>query len=100
VVKDDAHRAMVLEPGGRTEVPALTVDVVETVGAGDAFAAGFLAATLQDLPMTQRLRLGHLNAAAVLTAPEDHAPPPAVEVRERLLKASDEEWAATKIGAA
>lgn len=100
VVKDDAHRAMVLEPGGRTEVPALTVDVVETVGAGDAFAAGFLTGTLQELPMTQRLRLGHLTAAAVLTAPEDHAPPPAPADRERLLNATDEEWAATKIGAA
>jgi 2-dehydro-3-deoxygluconokinase len=100
VVKNDAHTAMVLEPGGRTEVPALSVDVVETVGAGDAFAAGFLAGTLQGLPMVERLRLGHLNAAAVLTAPEDHAPPPATDVRERLLKASDEEWAATKIGVA
>ncbi|MER7248447.1 sugar kinase [Kribbella sp. NPDC000426] len=100
VVKDDAHTAMVLEPDGRTEVPALTVDVVETVGAGDAFAAGFLTGTLQELPMAQRLRLGHLTAAAVLTAPEDHAPPPAPEVRERLLHCTDEEWAATKIGPA
>jgi 2-dehydro-3-deoxygluconokinase len=100
VVKDDAHRAMVLESGGRTEVPALSVEVVETVGAGDAFAAGFLAGTLQGLPMVQRLRLGHLNAAAVLTAPEDHAPPPTPAERERLLSATDEEWAATKIGVA
>ncbi|TCC41440.1 sugar kinase [Kribbella speibonae] len=97
VVKDDAHQAIVLEPGGRTAVPALSVEVVETVGAGDAFAAGFLAATLQGLPMVQRLRLGHLNAAAVLTAPEDHAPPPAAAERERLLNATDEEWAATKV---
>jgi 2-dehydro-3-deoxygluconokinase len=100
VVKNDAHTATVLEPDGRTDVPALKVDVVETVGAGDAFAAGFLAGTLQDLPTTQRLRLGHLTAAAVLMAPEDHAPPPAAEVRERLLTASDEEWAAETIGAA
>jgi len=98
VVKDDEHIATVLEPDGRIEVPALTVEVVETVGAGDAFAAGFLAGTLQGLPMTQRLRLGHLTAAAVLTAPEDHAPPLAREVRERLLACSDEEWAETKIG--
>jgi 2-dehydro-3-deoxygluconokinase len=100
VVKDDAHTATVLDSNGRTDVPALSVDVVETVGAGDAFAAGFLAGTLQGLPTVQRLRLGHLNAAAVLTAPEDHAPPPAPEVRERLLNATDEEWAATKIGQA
>jgi 2-dehydro-3-deoxygluconokinase len=100
VVKDDANTAIVLESGGRTEVPALSVEVVETVGAGDAFAAGFLAGTLQGLSTAQRLRLGHLTAAAVLTKPEDHAPPPSVAERQRLLNATDEEWAATKIGAA
>jgi 2-dehydro-3-deoxygluconokinase len=100
IVKDDANTAILLEPGGRTEVPALSVDVVETVGAGDAFAAGFLAGTLQGLNAVQRLRLGHLTAAAVLTVAEDHAPPPVAPERERLLNATDEEWAATKIGAA
>jgi 2-dehydro-3-deoxygluconokinase len=96
VVKDDAHTAVVLEPDGRrTEVPALTVDVVEPVGAGDAFAAGFLAGTLRELTMTQRLRLGHLTAAAVLVVPEDHAPPLG---REDLLTCSEEEWANTRIG--
>jgi 2-dehydro-3-deoxygluconokinase len=98
VVKNDAHTALVLEPDGRrTEVPALTVDVVEPVGAGDAFAAGFLAGTLQGLPMKQRLRLGHLSAAAVLVVPEDHAAPLELEDRERLLTCSDEEWAVTKV---
>jgi len=101
VLKNDAHTALVLEPDGqRTGVPALVVAVVEPVGAGDAFAAGFLAGTLQGLPMKQRLRLGHLNAAAVLVVPEDHAAPLELAVRERLLTCSDEEWAATKIGAA
>jgi len=101
VMKNDAHTALVLEPNGqKTEVPALTVSVVEPVGAGDAFAAGFLAATLQGLPMKQRLRLGHLSAAAVLSVPEDHAPPLETALRERLLACSDEEWAETKIGPA
>jgi 2-dehydro-3-deoxygluconokinase len=97
VVKDDANAAIVLEAGERTEVPALSVGVVETVGAGDAFAAGFLAGTLQGLPVVQRLRLGHLTAAGVLTVAEDHAPPPAPAERERLLNATDQEWAATKV---
>jgi 2-dehydro-3-deoxygluconokinase len=101
VVKDDAHTAVVLEPDGRrTAVPALTVEVVEPVGAGDAFAAGFLAGTLQGLPMEQRLRLGHLGAAAVLAVREDHAAPPEPAVRQALLSCSDEEWAATEVGPA
>ncbi|TCC53920.1 sugar kinase [Kribbella capetownensis] len=101
VLKDDAHTALVLEPDGRrTEVPALTVEVVEPVGAGDAFAAGFLAGTLQGLPMEQRLRLGHLGAAAVLAVPEDHAAPLDPAVRQALLTSSDEEWAVTHVGPA
>ncbi|MFG2119302.1 sugar kinase [Streptomyces sp. NPDC048710] len=56
--------------------PALAVDVVATVGAGDAFAAGFLSGTLRGLPVRDRLRHGHLMAAAALTAPGDLAPPP------------------------
>lgn len=101
VVKSDAHVALALEPGGRrTEVPALTVDVVEPVGAGDAFAAGYLAGTLQGLPMEQRLRLGHLSAAAVLAEPDDHATPPEARVRQALLDCSDEDWANTMVGPA
>ncbi|MET7277672.1 sugar kinase [Kribbella sp. NPDC005582] len=97
VVKNDAHTAVALEPDGRrTEVPALTVQVVEPVGAGDAFAAGFLAGTLQELPMKQRLRLGHLNAAAVLAVPEDHAAPLDSALKE-LLEVADDEWAAAKL---
>jgi 2-dehydro-3-deoxygluconokinase len=101
VIKNDAHTALALEPDGRpTEVPALTVEVVESVGAGDAFAAGFLAGTLEGLPMAQRLRLGHLGAAAVLAVPEDHAAPLDRAVRQTLLNCSDEQWAATRVGPA
>ncbi|THA32278.1 sugar kinase, partial [Streptomyces sp. A1277] len=45
-----------------THVPALRVDVVAPVGAGDAFAAGFLSATLRGLPVRTRARHGHLMA--------------------------------------
>ena len=36
-------------------------------GSGDAFAAGFLSATLRELPVAERLRHGHLWAAVALT---------------------------------
>ncbi|WP_328990853.1 sugar kinase [Kribbella sp. NBC_01245] len=101
VLKSDSHAAMALLPDGtRVEVPALTVDVVEPVGAGDAFAAGYLAGTLQGLPVDQRLRLGHLTAAVVLAVPEDHAVPPAVEIRQALLACPVDEWSATRVGPA
>lgn len=99
VLKSDAHAALALPPDEPpVEVPALTVDVVEPVGAGDAFAAGYLAGTLNGLSMNQRLRLGHLAAAHVLAVTEDHAPPPPEPVRTALLTCSEEDWAATRVG--
>ena len=79
IVKDGARRALAL---GRddtvVEQPALTVEVVEPVGAGDAFAAGFLAGVVRGDDMSRCLRRGHLSAAAVLTVPGDSASLPAV----------------------
>ncbi|MGI9822646.1 sugar kinase [Agromyces sp. Marseille-Q5079] len=46
-------------------VPAFVVDAVELVGAGDAFAAGYLHAMLAGEAAAERLRAGH--ARAVLT---------------------------------
>jgi 2-dehydro-3-deoxygluconokinase len=63
--------------GVATLVRPPTVDVVAPAGAGDAFAAGFLSATLRGLPMRDRIRHGHLMAAAVLTVPGDLTRPPA-----------------------
>jgi 2-dehydro-3-deoxygluconokinase len=45
--------------------------VVEAVGAGDAFAAGWLAAKLAGEPAEERLRSGHLRAHLVLQSTED-----------------------------
>ncbi|MFS4095935.1 PfkB family carbohydrate kinase [Streptomyces sp. AF1A] len=84
-------------PPGTFE-PAPTVDVVATVGAGDAFAAGFLSGTLRGLPLRERLRHGHLVAAATLTAPGDLAPPPARDHADRLAALDDEAWGRLRLG--
>lgn len=55
-------------------VPAPRVEVVEPVGAGDAFAAGFLAATLEGAELAARLTAGHAAAARVLTTHGDMPP--------------------------
>lgn len=100
VIKSDAHVAIEVEPDGTaTEVPALRVDVVEPVGAGDGFAAGYLAGLLEGYDAVGRLRLGHVVAAAVLAVPGDHARPPAADVRRALLAADDDDWAATSVTA-
>ena len=52
-------------------VPAPVVDVVEPVGAGDAFASGFLAATLDGADLAARLSAGHAAAERVLLIAAD-----------------------------
>ncbi|MFF7971880.1 PfkB family carbohydrate kinase [Streptomyces sp. NPDC007905] len=79
-------------------VPAPEVDVVATVGAGDAFAAGFLSATLRDLPLRDRLRHGHLMAAAALTVPGDLATPASRSHSDRLAALDDEAWGRLRLG--
>ncbi|MFI5757367.1 sugar kinase [Streptomyces sp. NPDC051569] len=81
-----------------TTVPALTVDVVASVGAGDAFAAGFLSATLRGLPAAARLRHGHLMAAAVLTVAADLATPPARAHADRLAGLDATDWGTLRLG--
>lgn len=77
---------------------ALKVDVVASVGAGDAFAAGYLSATLRDLPPAARLRHGHLLAAAALTVPGDLGTPPARAHADRLAALPAAEWETLRLG--
>ncbi|MDX3851690.1 sugar kinase [Streptomyces sp. AK02-01A] len=81
-----------------TAVPALRVEVVAPVGAGDAFAAGFLSATLRGLPAAARLRHGHLMAAAALTAPGDLGTPPSRAHADRLAGLSAAGWERLRLG--
>ncbi len=77
--------------------PALQVEVVEAVGAGDAFAAGFLAATLRREPPGIRLRSGHLQAASTLLTHNDVGEPLPPGVVAELLEADDRAWAAARL---
>lgn len=99
VVKADSHATTEIEPGGSsTQVPALRVEVVEPVGAGDGFAAGYLAGLLGGEDAVRRLRLGHLVAATVLAEPGDQAShPPDERTRAALLGAPDDQWSATRV---
>lgn len=77
--------------------PALRIDVVEPVGAGDAFAAGYLAAALAGASPLRRLRSGHLRAAAVLRTHHDIGPPLPADLVASLLDAHEADWAAAHI---
>ncbi|KUO02775.1 sugar kinase [Streptomyces caeruleatus] len=92
VVKDGANDATAFSDGGVHSVPAPRTEVVEPVGAGDAFAAGFLAGLLRGGTMTDALRLGHITAASALQVTGDHGPLPDRREQEALLALSAREW--------
>ena len=100
VVKDGSHCALAVGRNGETvAVPALRVNVVEPVGAGDAFAAGYLSGVVRGDDIAACLRRGHIGAAATLTVVADSAPPPPQDVMRRLLTCSAQDWAATTVSA-
>jgi 2-dehydro-3-deoxygluconokinase len=99
VIKQGA-RGATLVTGDTVEFqPALRVEVVEPVGAGDAFAAGFLAATLAGQPPATRLRAGHLQAAVALLSHEDVGHPLPAHLTAGLLAADTATWSATHLRA-
>jgi 2-dehydro-3-deoxygluconokinase len=99
VVKRGSAGATLFTGTDAVTVPALKVDVVAPVGAGDAFAAGVLSATLRGLPPAERLRHGHLMAAAVLTVEADVCAPPERGHADRLAALGEREWAALRLAA-
>lgn len=99
IVKDGAVGATALTRDGETVFePALRVRIVEPVGAGDAFAAGYLSAYLRGRPYTERLRMGHLVAAHALAVTTDHTHLPDPGWFERYLSSSAAQWAAHDLG--
>jgi len=60
--------AIAMENGRRAEIPAAPVEkVIDTTGAGDLFAAGFLAARCRARPLERCLEAGTLAAAEVIS---------------------------------
>ena len=68
VVTRSEKGAIAVENGARVDVAAEPVnEVVDTTGAGDLFAAGFLAGLTQGRALDQCLRIGAIAAAEVIS---------------------------------
>jgi len=67
VVTRHEHGALAIRDGQRAEVTAERIDkLVDTTGAGDLFAAGFLVGEARGLGLERSLRLGAIAAAEVI----------------------------------
>lgn len=73
VVKNDGGSAVEYSASPTVWQPARPVSIVEPIGAGDAFASGWLHGRLTGRDAAVRLRLGHLMAARALTSFSDHS---------------------------
>ncbi|HEU4349483.1 MAG TPA: sugar kinase [Actinoplanes sp.] len=71
VVKDGARGCTALINGATYAVPAPRVTVVDPVGAGDAFVAGYLADRMAGAPPEVRLRTAVAAGAFAVTVPGD-----------------------------
>lgn len=77
--------SVVIGAGDPIAVPAEPVsNVVDTTGAGDQYAAGFLLGVARDLPLATCAHLGHIAAAEVIS---HYGPRPEVELKSLADKA-------------
>jgi sugar/nucleoside kinase (ribokinase family) len=68
VITRGPHGAVAVQTGERAEIPAAPVErIVDTTGAGDLFAAGFLAGRCRDKPLKGCLETGAIAAAEVIS---------------------------------
>jgi 2-dehydro-3-deoxygluconokinase len=72
VVKDGPGPAHAFVGDRQVTVAPGPVEVVEPIGAGDAFAAGFLAARLDGATLAEALATGHRRAGAALATTADY----------------------------
>jgi 5-dehydro-2-deoxygluconokinase len=68
IIKRGGDGAAVRYPGGtRVEVPPVPITVLNVLGAGDAFASGFIHGRLQGWPLERAARFGNGAGAIVVT---------------------------------
>ena len=80
LIKRGANGVTASIDGRRYDETAPAVEVVDTVGAGDAFAAGYLAGVLWDLPVAGRLRAAVACGTLSTTGAGNSANPTAAEL--------------------
>lgn len=95
VVKNGADDVTTFVDGAAHTEPALRGTVIDPMGAGDAFAAGYLTGIVQQPSDVRRCqRLGHITAMSAVTSPDDVGIPLRWDDIDRWLALTPDEWAA------
>lgn len=85
IIRLGAQGAMAVAAGqDPVTVPAFPVKVVDTLGAGDAFNAGFIAACIEGQPLAEAVRWGNAVAAQKISQPGARSSPHRKEVEAML----------------
>ena len=93
VVKNGADGVTTFVDGIAHEEPALRGTVVDPMGAGDAFAAGFLYGIVRHPADIRRCqRLGHIVGMSAVTSPNDVGRPPPWDAIDRMLALAPTDW--------
>ncbi|MEW1706714.1 sugar kinase [Microbacterium sp. NPDC089190] len=85
VVKRGPEGAAVFTPDGVTEAPGFLIEPLDTVGAGDAFVAGYLSAWLEERSGADALVRGNACGAMACLVPGDWEAAPTRRNLERFL---------------
>src|SRR5215213_7796849 len=86
VIKLGAKGAVAIKDGGVANAPGFKVDALDTTGAGDTFAAGFVSAHLEGLSLVECLRRGNACGALSTLKAGGTANQPDREALERFLR--------------
>jgi 2-dehydro-3-deoxygluconokinase len=90
LVKLGAEGSLALSEAGVERVPTIHLErIVDPVGAGDGFAAGFLSGRLRGLSIAESLRLGNLVGASAMSVSGDVEGLPSLEEVEALESSRD-----------
>ena len=84
IVRDGARGSIGLTQDGLTESPAFWVNVEDTIGAGDVYNAGFIAARLAGASLAESLREGNAVSAYKVARRGARSSPDAAQLHEFL----------------
>ena len=84
IARDGANDVLIINNGEYTSIPTLPTNIVNKVGAGDAFDAGFLTAYAEDHSIEECVKYGIAVASYTIGSENAHAVPSEAELKRMI----------------